>query len=846
MNPRAGWVVKELGFTVASMVLALVGFILVAAFRPGNLSALWGRSDGILEYATSKGIQEMGLLNYNSILGFPWGQDWSHFPALDPANRIQMFLFGLIWEPVTALNLLMVVSFPLVAGLMYLALRNLRVSRVIALIGGVSLSLVGYHFDYEHPLLSNYWVIPVGIVWLSFLLNVPTYLFTRGKPRLILSMGVLTGLMIGINNPQYAFFLLILGAFALIFRWNTRDGLVGRGIRVLVFATPVVTLGLSLLVTQLTRRIPAVSPTAERSVEESYVWAGKLVSIFTIPGESPLSGNPINTRLQDALETTVWTGTTALNSAMVVVASIFVGMLALFLIFNRKQQLSSWVSEALGNTGPWAGLWLVGVLFFVTSGLGVMFAALVTPQVRSWTRIGIVLAAIALTAAAIFVDSWLRALKRSNTSRDQVFRALLLVGIAVLFLDAFLAKSPFPANAATKPALESLVATGKESLAPDCTILNVPTLAFPEAVPKGSMNAYDHLLPYLASTDWRFSYGAIKGQLGSRWTDHLAVDPATKAEQARSAGFCAMLVDRQGLDASSASLEQYVEALGDPLATAQDRWYLFALGGDPDSAQDAEIFTRPEVNYGDDFTPEAADEAGIVSRWTQSQDSSFLVWNPGLSDSDFIMTVAVTAAECANNQEVTFLVDGVERESTSLTPGERREFRIPIRVPAQSYSEVQLLTPSLRCDHAGEPSDVGVRMEDARFTRVTGSRGAVTVLSGYWPPEQEPDGSILRWGDGSPGELEVLSTNPNPGTAIFSAELQAPPCGQPQTVTIAVDGNASLTRPIGSGQALPIEIPVPLESLGTKKVEITSDFPGCTVPGDDRNLGVALRNPRLG
>ena len=843
-NAHAAFLAKEFVFAVAAMALALVGFILVSGFRPSYITALWGHSDAILEYATSKGIQEMGLGNYNDLLGFPWGQDWSHFPALDPANRIEMFLLGLVWEPVTALNILMIISFPLVAGLMYAALRNLQISRTLALVGGVSLSLVGYHFDYEHPLLSNYWVIPVGIVWLSYLLNVPTHLSTRCTSRLVVTIGVLTGLMIGLNNPQYAFFFIILGTVALLFRWNARGGLLGRGLRLLVLVTPVAVLGLSLVLTQLSRRIPAVAPTAERSVQDSYLWAGKFISLFTISGESPLSANPINSRLQEALETTVWTGTTALSNAVVVAASLFVLLFSFFVIFNTKRKPGGWVHKATGRTAPWAGLWIVGALFFVTSGLGVMFAALVTPQVRSWTRIGIVLAAIALTAAALFLDSCLRTLRESGNLRARAVQALILGGLALLVVDGFLARSALPANASTKPALESLVNTGEQSLAPDCTILNVPTLAFPEAVPKGSMEAYDHLLPYLASSEWRFSYGGIKGQLGSRWTDHLSVNPTEKAQQARSAGFCAMLVDRLGLDASSASLEQYVEALGEPIAVALDRWYLFDLGGNPKSADQAEIFTKPEVNYGKDFTREIADEAAVVSRWTRSEVSAFRVWNPSNSESELIMSLGLTAAECSNEQSVDIRVGGDTRRKVALKPGQREEIRIPLAIPARSSTDVELVTPSPRCEDAGQ-IDVGVRMEDARFTKATDPDGVITFVSGYWDSEIDVDGSLRRWGDGPIGELEVINTDSDARTAVLSVDLQAPPCGAPQAVTIDINGKRALSQALTPGQSLPISLPVPLDGFGTSIVRLTSDSPGCTVSGDARNLGVALINPTL-
>jgi len=473
-----------------------------------------------------------------------------------------------------------------------------------------------------------------------------------------------------------------------------------------------------------------------------------------------------------------------------------------------------------------------------------MFAALITPQLRSWTRIGIILAALAITAAALMLTALLKEARKSKTSRARVLYPLLIGGLVLLLADGFFARSPIEPDVTTKQDLATFISSGQQQLADDCAVLNIPIVAFPEAVPKGSMQAYDHLLPYLVSNDLRFSYGAIKGQLGSRWTDHLSVQPGEQAEQARLAGFCAMLVDRLGLDSTSASLEQYVEALGEPIAIAQDRWYLFDIGGSPTDADEAEIFTRPEVDYGTDFGPELVDDAGVVSRWTRSDDSAFRVWNPAAQPSQLIMNLPLTAAQCPSGQDLQVLVDGENRRAMSLAPGTREEIRIPLEIPARSFAEIELLTLSPRCDE-GDQSGVGVKMEAARFTKVFNAAGDISFVSGYWDPEIDTDGSSRRWGNGSTGVIEIINTDSTAKTAVFRVDLQAPPCSAPQAVTIDVNGTTLLSQALTPGQVTPVSLPVALDGFGLSIIRLTSDSPGCTVSGDERNLGVAVINPTL-
>lgn len=826
---------EALGASIAGL-LAFLGFWRISGVSWSDIGSLWGRSDAIVEYSMAKtqSISMLGFFDPN--LGYPHGQDWTHFPVLDAANRIELTLLTAFLNPVTAVNVLFVLSFPMIAILMYAALRNLHVMRSLAVAGGVSLALVGYHFDYEHPFLGNYWAIPVGVVWLSILANSNTILSACCRKRTVFTVGALAAVIIGIHNPQYAVFFSLIGVIAVIFARRHSQSSLRLLPRLVILLIP----GLALLVFwalgRLLRTVPAVTSSTDRPVQDSYIWAGQFISLLTTPGDSILGALPFNTELLAAQDTSVWTGVSAIQSAPVVAATIVVIGLTLSFIAVTRPRARKW--ERLTNrVRPWSVMWLTGVTFFITGGMGVAFAALVHPQVRSWSRVSILLAALALTGALIFATGVFQRWSSHRSRRSTLLTVSLTVFVAILFLDQFTARYPLQTDATTLPALNKLGETSSAELPDDCPILAIPVMSFPEAIPLGRMQAYDHLLPYLSDTPWRFSYGAVRGQLGSRWTDHLAVQPELLARQLAAENFCGVVVDTYGLDENSPSLQQYEEALGPPVASALDRWFLFSLPASEPADASQSLFSRPEVDYGSDLTPEEITDEGLVSRWTQDPESELVVWNPSPQSVELIARTTLTAATCPNEQRVQLATSSGYSESLRILPGEEREVFIPLRVPAQDKVEVRVMTPSAGCPQGEDSRPVGVRMTDLRFTINRQPGADIATLTGFFPEEIGPSGETWRWIDGDAAAVQLLSTSIEPTTVTLSGSLQSPPCQRMQVVEVTVDGRLVQAVTVTAQASTPFTVPIALDPFGAASIAFTSSSPGCLVVGDERRLG---------
>ena len=120
--------------------------------------------------------------------------------------------------------------------------------------------------------------------------------------------------------------------------------------------------------------------------------------------------------------------------------------------------------------------------------------------------------------------------------------------------------------------LRAFTQTLAAAVGPDCQVLQLPIVAFPEEPPPGSMADYDHLLPAINSpATLRWSYGAIRGTDRADWQFALPVDSHERLlEDAIAAGFCAVQVDLDGYAASTDPSPAIERVVGPPVARAGD------------------------------------------------------------------------------------------------------------------------------------------------------------------------------------------------------------------------------------------------------------------------------------
>src|SRR5215204_1549505 len=184
----------DLAWACGTVTLTCLLVILLLRLWRADLHApfLYQR-DALVNLMIIKGVLQHSWWLENPDLGAPFGQELYDFPVMvgDSLHLALIKLLGVFSsDPFLILNLFFLLSFPLVALVSFLVLRQLGISAAVALVCSVLYALAPYHFfrSENHLFLSAYYSVPIGAyLVLSLLSGRP--LFTRrastGGPRLL-------------------------------------------------------------------------------------------------------------------------------------------------------------------------------------------------------------------------------------------------------------------------------------------------------------------------------------------------------------------------------------------------------------------------------------------------------------------------------------------------------------------------------------------------------------------------------------------------------------------------------------------------------------------------------------
>jgi hypothetical protein len=533
----------------------------VWAWRPGTPIELDG--DGAFVLMQVKGILDHGWYWFNPDVGAPFGQtagwfvdgSWVHYAAIK--------LLGLLFSsPATVSALYFFAGFPLAALTAYWLARTVGISRGAAVTVGVLFSVFpGHQLKFGHLWLAGYWVVPLAL-WLVLVIAgyVPTDVkastaWTRA--RLVCVIGV-----VGLGGIYYVAFTLIL-MFAIVIL----SIVAGRGMpvlrRALAMGGGLVGLCLVPIVAALLQvradTATGVTPGA-RGFWQSETNAGKIVDLVLpwihhrVPGAAALSSNYASATVASVEQPAL---------GVVAVAGVC-GILAtgLALLLGRGR------TPLTPLLGLLTVLTLTCVAFYTRGGLGAITAVVVTPAIRTWSRLVVVIALLGLLAVGLAL-TWLGQ-RRGRFVATMTAGALLVVGVLDQTNPAV--APDYVALRAASFDVASYASTLERSIDAGCSVFQLPFVPFPEQAPTLGMTDYDHLRPYVVSSGLRWSYGAMRGTAAADWQAHLPPLGADNAlvDDLASAGFCAVEVDTAGLPQPAVAVETLTTALGVPIATTAD------------------------------------------------------------------------------------------------------------------------------------------------------------------------------------------------------------------------------------------------------------------------------------
>ena len=449
--------------------------------------------------------------SHNPNVGAPFGSDLFDYPFSDGLNfLIIRFLSIFSSDWVVVVNLFFLAGYYLSGATAYVVLRRLGVASQWAIAGALLFALLPYHLMRRaHLLLASYAVVPLG-VWLAFMASrgaMPDRPFRKtlpGPAALVLAVGS--------GGVYYAFFSAMLVAVAGLARVlatrRIRDVLpalllvAGLSVTVLLNVAP------SLVQSMRYGANPEVATRPATDSEEVPGRASRKCCSRTEHHRIPA--------MRDLAERYAYEAPSINENVSASLGSQAPqAFLLLVLVALRRVAGAPQGSATLALL---AALALASFAFGTVGGGGAVFAYLISPMVRGYNRISVVIAFISLAGLVIALQALFGRVRALST------RSAATAGAVVLALLGVLDQTPpryWEWREASFVSDRRFVRDAESKLSPGTMVLQLPYQPFPESEAVEQMRNYGPLRGYLYSTGLRWSYGAMKGRQGDRWLQAL-------------------------------------------------------------------------------------------------------------------------------------------------------------------------------------------------------------------------------------------------------------------------------------------------------------------------------------
>jgi len=577
-------------YALVAIAAVLGEFVILQLWRadlrvPFSLS---GDAASVASYI--KGVIENGWFWVNPSLGAPGNMNLLDYPSLDSLHWAIIKVLSASGNAAVTLNLYFLLTFPLVALSCAWALRRLGSSRAAAFAASMLYTFLPYHlFRSElHLFLSAYFMVPL-LAYLAIGLFGPEPAFLerdhggefgwklRSRGSLVAVAICVLGASTGVYYAVFGcFFILVAAAYGW---WRTRErlrlltgfALVGIiFLAVLINATPyvwhrfaappnaaaVVRNGTGVEVYSLRTALMVLPVRDHRVGLLAFV---HYAYVHGIRGIAPMLDNEADFASLGLFGT---------------LGFFFLLLLLLFGLGDNRSRAPG--CQLLRGVATLTG----AALLLASSGMFGTVIGVVFNTIRAYNRIVVFIAFFALLVVAAGID-WLG---RHMGTRYSAW-ALPLLAVVVVVVGVYDQTTPAMVPAYAETAREwsnigSFVARIEEKLPTGGQVFQLPYVPFPENPPVFRMIDYDHIKPYLASTNIHWSYGAVKGRETAAWNERVSALPTNRmVAEIRAKGFVGIWVDRYGYaDDGVAIVAQLKAATGvEPIESGDGRYVFYGL-----------------------------------------------------------------------------------------------------------------------------------------------------------------------------------------------------------------------------------------------------------------------------
>ena len=514
-------------------------------------------------------IQSGGFLWRNEFIGAPFGAEWFDYPLGEYVNFLLVKMLAAFSDDwVVVMDAFVLLGFFLAAVTAFLVLRQMGLQRIWASLGALLFAFLPYHFlritPLGHLFLAAYWSVPLAIWMALSVWREPPY---PGKgshgvpPRFGLLLG--SAVVVGSSGVYYACFACVLvivaGAVSAIARRSWRRIVLAS----LLVLTVAVTMGLNVAPSAYYRLTQGTNAeVAVRHPAEAEIYGLKVTQmLLPQPNHRWVPARALAKR---------YFGSAPLNnenqsSSLGVVGSL--GFLVLIGVVFRRLARGRGALTALDQLGV---LVLALVLVGTIGGFGSLLAWTLSPAIRAYNRVSILIGFMSLAAVLLILQ---HAMERWWAERRGKFVVTAVAAIALGFFGLWDQTAPFDGSSAKVFASDREFVQRVERLLPaGAMVYQLPYTPYPENAPVHRMEDYGLLRGYLHSNALRWSYGAMKGREGDTWFRALSSRPIQQQlTVAAETGFGAVYLDRRAYADGGATIEAILVArLGEPIAVSWD------------------------------------------------------------------------------------------------------------------------------------------------------------------------------------------------------------------------------------------------------------------------------------
>jgi len=656
--------------------------------------------------------------------GYPLGMNLNLFPSIDISqNLFAHFASVLTGNAFLGINLLIFISFPLVAALTYLSIRLAGLRGVLAITLAIAFTIIPFHFDRAlgHPYLASLYSA-VGAVILAQLIgtNQISKWFSKDPSRRYLTRRIFVVLLVILtawSGIYFALFGLILMSTAWL--WRLAQG--SRGKSLLALALPIVGLAVLIILGFIPALIalasnPPYAPLAVRLPYESVIFAGNLAIAVLIAPIGIITF--YNSNVLEAISAApVAEGTSISNYGTWITLAAIITLTITFFT-TRRREIAFLIT-----------LLVASILFFIPWGANYFFAAAISPQIRAWNRfLPIILLLLILILATVL------------TRLEHRKRMAWILAILILFVTTVENIMPFTSVyrdrvSATQVSVDSVTdytSRINAVLPQNCGILQLPAQVYPENGTTGDMNDYEHFYESLIDSSKSWTYGAVKNTASGAWLAALPEIPTKQTiDRLKGAGFCGIHVDLRAYatPAQVRIMAEFALRYGQPIAANEpkkDKPYLafFIVNNEAQVVDPAEwsqgqkeFFYAPAlVPDLDTLSPRGSKDSDIWW-WSTERTAVFSVHPLDVPDS-FGEPVPLTTISggislppCAGATVAAVTVmaaSGQTRDSVTITANSNSEFPFTLdlgSVTAPGQATLTVSTDFEGCREAGEDMD---------------------------------------------------------------------------------------------------------------------------------------------